>query len=129
MDPKRARDPGCLRMQSHLKGSNPTAIHDRPLMYKYKSADCNGLGTSAAWTPTDCRANCSAVSDLLPGVEDLRRRQLTIEVAWNTDTDRQTWNPAAPTAAYWLRGQPAHPNSGKRTKKKKKKKNFTFTCS
>jgi hypothetical protein len=47
--------------------------------------------------------------------EDLKNQRLTTDEARNFATDRQEWkrivndirNPAAPTAAYWLRGRPA----------------------
>jgi CRISPR/Cas system CSM-associated protein Csm2 small subunit len=47
--------------------------------------------------------------------EDLRNQRLTTDEARNIATNRQEWqrivnerrNPAAPTAAYWLRGRPA----------------------
>ena len=47
--------------------------------------------------------------------EDLKNQRIDINVAKNTAMDRQKWktivngakNPAAPTAAYWLRGQRA----------------------
>ena len=50
--------------------------------------------------------------------EDLKNRRLSLDDARNTATDRQGWKrlmnevraPPAPTAAYWLRGQP-RPNA------------------
>ena len=47
--------------------------------------------------------------------EYLKNQRMNINVAQNTAMDRQKWkaivngaqNPAAPTAAYWLRGQRA----------------------
>ena len=50
--------------------------------------------------------------------KDLRNRRLTLDDARNTATDRRAWKrfmddirvPMAPTAAYWLRGQP-RPNA------------------